>query len=84
MNELLDQVRKMPVTGMVPELLTTSEAAQLAGVGERTWWRWTRSGIAPPPLKIGRGLRPAVRFRRSEVLAWMAGGCLECAPAISH
>jgi predicted DNA-binding transcriptional regulator AlpA len=61
--------------GIAPELLTTAEAARLAGVGERTFWAWSRSGIAPAPLKIGLGTRPAVRYRRGELLSWIAAGC---------
>lgn len=34
-------------------LLTTKEAASLCGIGVRTLWRWSRSGIAPAPIKIG-------------------------------
>lgn len=60
---------------IVPALLTTAQAAKLAGVGERTWWRWTRSGLAPRPIKIGLGPRAAVRYRRADVLAWIEGGC---------
>ena len=58
-----------------PALLTTAQAAALAGVGERTWWRWTRAGLAPSPVKIGLGPRAAVRYRRSEILEWIADGC---------
>lgn len=61
--------------GITPELLTTGEAARLAGCGERTFWAWSRSGLAPAPLKIGLGLRPAVRYRRSELLQWIQEGC---------
>jgi predicted DNA-binding transcriptional regulator AlpA len=57
---------------IVPELLTTKEAARLCGMGERTFWRHSRSGAAPAPLKIGG----AVRYRRAELLEWIAGGCL--------
>jgi len=58
-----------------PELLTTAQAAALAGVGQRTWWRWTRSGLAPAPIKIGPGPHAAVRYRRAEIEAWIAAGC---------
>jgi predicted DNA-binding transcriptional regulator AlpA len=58
-----------------PFLLTTEEAARLCGIGTRTLWRWSRSGICPPPIKIGRGLRAAVRYRRGELLQWIADGC---------
>jgi predicted DNA-binding transcriptional regulator AlpA len=61
--------------GIQPELLTTAEAARLAGISERAWWSWSRSGIAPAPVKIGLGTRPAVRYRRSEILDWIQAGC---------
>jgi len=60
---------------IVPELLTTKQAAELCGVGERTYWAWSRSGLAPPPVYIGLGTRPACRHRRSGILAWIKGGC---------
>ena len=56
----------------LPPLLTTKQTAKLCGCGERTLWRWSRSGIAPAPVKIGGGIRAAVRFRRDEYLAWIA------------
>jgi predicted DNA-binding transcriptional regulator AlpA len=65
----------MNAPGITPELLTTAEAATLAGVGERTFWAWSRSGLAPAPLKIGHGTRPAVRYRRAELLDWISAGC---------
>lgn len=58
--------------GIVRELLTTSEAAMLCNMGERTFWRHSHSGVAPAPVKIGDRL---VRFRRSELLEWIDGGC---------
>ena len=60
---------------ILPELLTCKEAARLAGCGERTWWSWSRSGLAPAPIKIGHGTRPACRYRRSQILAWISNGC---------
>lgn len=65
-----------PAADIVPELLTTSKAAKLAGIGERTLWRWSRSGLAPRPITIGYGLRPAVRYRHADLLAWIAAGSL--------
>ena len=35
-------------TSIVPELLTTAQAAGLCGVGERTFWRYYTTGAAPP------------------------------------
>lgn len=60
---------------IVPELLTTKEAAALCNVGERTLWRWSRSGVAPKPVKIGGS---AVRYRRDEYLDWIADDCPRC------
>ena len=59
----------------LPSLLTESETAELVGIRPRTWRRWTRSGLAPAPVKIGRGTRPAIRFRRDELLQWVDDGC---------
>lgn len=58
-----------------PELLTSEQVAKLCNLGARTVWRWSRSGRMPAPLKIGGGLRGAVRFRRAEILAWIEAGC---------
>jgi excisionase family DNA binding protein len=55
-----------------PELLTTTEAAKLCGIGSRTLWRWSHSGRAPRPVKLsGR----CVRYKRADVLKWIADGC---------
>lgn len=56
-------------------LITSAAAAQLLGIGERTLWRWSRSGICPRPIKIGSGPRAAVRYRRAELDQWCADGC---------
>lgn len=55
----------------LPPLLTTAQAARLVGCGERTLWRWSRSGIAPRPIHVGG----AVRYRRDEYLSWITDGC---------
>ena len=60
---------------VLPALLTSRQAAVLLGCGERTFWRWSRSGVAPQAIKIGGGVRPAVRYSRDELLAWVAAGC---------
>lgn len=61
--------------GITPELLTTAQASELLQCGTRTLWRWSRSGICPAPIKIGRGLRAAVRYRRAELVQWINDGC---------
>jgi excisionase family DNA binding protein len=59
----------------VPELMTTREVARMLSAGERSVWRWSRSGAMPAPLKLNPGRQGAVRFRRSEILAWIEAGC---------
>ena len=56
---------------ILPELLTTKEAASLLNMGERTLWRHSRSGAAPKPMVIG-GM---VRYSRHAILDWIADGC---------
>lgn len=67
-----------PTENVVPELLTTEQAAQLVGVSERTLWRWSRSGLMPAPLQIGAGRKPAIRFRKDDLLEWIRLGCPRC------
>ncbi len=57
------------------ELLARPDAAQLLGVGERTLTRWADEGRAPRGLKLTPGRRGAIRWRRSELLAWIQAGC---------
>lgn len=64
--------KNTPMESIAAKLLTTAEAARLVNVGERTLWRWSRSGVAPEPLKINGS---AVRYRRDEYLQWIADGC---------
>ncbi|MFW6124616.1 MAG: helix-turn-helix transcriptional regulator [Pirellulales bacterium] len=63
---------------MLPPAITTAQAAELAGVGERTWWRWAHVGLAPPPRKVGNGPKAPVRYIRDEVLRWIAAGMPPC------
>ncbi len=53
------------------ELLSAAEAAQMAGVAKRSWWRYVSSGRAPQPVRLGG----AVRWRKSELAEWISAGC---------
>jgi excisionase family DNA binding protein len=51
------------------ELLSTAEAAALAGVAVRTWSAWVSRGRAPAPAaRLGE----APGWRREDVEQWMA------------
>lgn len=55
------------------EWLTPSEVAQLAKLSVRTLSdrRWKKTG--PPYRKLSPGKGGRVRYRRSDVLAWLQG-----------
>ena len=59
----------------LPALITEAQAAELVGIKPRTWRRMSRSGVAPAPVKLGKGERPMIRFRTSELKAWLEAGC---------
>lgn len=62
------------------ELLTAAEAAEVAGVAKRSWWRYVSSGKAPTPVRLGG----AVRWRRSELAEWIAAGCPRVRKAVER
>ena len=53
------------------ELLDVGAVAALLGCSKRTVYRLSDGGRMPRPLKLGQ----LVRWRRAEVLVWIAGGC---------
>jgi prophage regulatory protein len=61
-------------TPITRQLLTVKEAAEMAGVRPRSWWRYVSSGEAPTPVRFGG----SVRWRRSDLEAWIAAGCPRC------
>jgi predicted DNA-binding transcriptional regulator AlpA len=71
----------LPSTDITPELLRPAEAARLIGCGVRSLWRWSRSGAAPAPVRIGG---TTVRYRASELREWIARGCPRVDNELSH
>ena len=71
-------------TDLHPALLTSAQAANLAGVGQRTWWRWMNSGLAPPPVKIGLGPRAAERITPSGAVTMKNQGASRSEYPLSH
>lgn len=61
----------------LPLLLSLAQAARLTGLAERSFWRLSRSGDAPPPIRLaGR----TVRYSRDALQEWVAAGCPRVAP----
>jgi predicted DNA-binding transcriptional regulator AlpA len=55
-----------------PLLLTRRQSAAMSGVSPATWDRMTAAGRTPAPVRLSGG---CVRFRRSDLLRWVALGC---------
>ena len=53
-------------------LLTGREAAAMARVSEKTLANWRSLGIGPSYTKLSPGRGGRIRYRRSDVLAWLA------------
>ena len=53
------------------QLMTVEDIAKLLHVSVRTVWRLRRNASLPRPVKIGGG----VRWRSSDVKAWIEQGC---------
>ena len=52
-------------------LLAASDAAQRCNCSVRIWRTRDRSGLTPPPIRIGRSLY----WRPEELTAWVEAGC---------
>lgn len=52
-------------------LLGVHEVSVLVGLCERSVWRMAAAGKMPKPVCIGR----ARRWRRDELMQWIAAGC---------
>jgi prophage regulatory protein len=62
------------------ELLSADEAATMAGVAKRSWWRYVSAGRAPAPVRLGG----VVRWRKSELAEWIAAGCPRVRKAVER
>lgn len=52
-------------------LLTVPEAARLAGISPRTFWKLISTAQTPEVVRIGR----CVRLRASDIDRWLGMGC---------
>src|SRR5262245_55780513 len=69
LRELIAEMRR--ARGALPELLSGPAAAVLCSIGRSTWARLTAAGKTPAPVRLSG----ATRWRRSELLGWIAAGC---------
>jgi len=56
------------------QLIDIVEVTERLHLSQRSVWRLRDAGKMPAPLKIGA----AVRWRESEISAWIAAGCPDC------
>ena len=52
------------------EILTAREVQQLLKIGRTKLWELTRQN-AIPAYRVGQGKRSGLRYKRSELLAWL-------------
>jgi len=58
-------------------LLSPREVAKILGTSRSTLARWRREGKGPKYLKLGEGMFAAVRYRGSDVRAFIEGSAVE-------
>lgn len=56
------------------ELLLESEAAEIMRSSPRTLQSWRARGEGPKFIKLGRGIRAKVAYRRADIDAWIEAG----------
>ena len=55
-----------------PLLLRANEAARLCAMSRSHWYRLYDLGRLPEPVRLGE---KTVRWRRADLIAWVAAGC---------
>jgi len=69
-NEVLDNITAKAFE-TAPLMMTADELAETLCISKRQVWRLKAKGDLPKPVNIGT----SVRWRRSDVLEWIAAGC---------
>jgi predicted DNA-binding transcriptional regulator AlpA len=62
---------KADTMSQLDDLLTTAETAAILGIKLNTLEIWRGQGKGPTFVKMVEGPRGAVRYRRSDVMAWI-------------
>jgi excisionase family DNA binding protein len=61
---------RTPAPARREEILTSTEAMELLKIGRTKLWELTREH-AIPAYRVGQGKRSSLRYKRSELLAWL-------------
>lgn len=56
--------------GREDEILTSREACELLKIGRTKLWELTRRNLFPA-YRVGNGNKSELRYKRSELLAWL-------------
>lgn len=67
-----------PAESQLPDLLNTQELAALLRLNAHTIQNWRYLDIGPRFLKLGKGKRGKVLYRRADVQAWLDGKRMGC------
>ncbi len=52
----------------IDRILRETERCLMTGVSRSTWYRWTRKGIVPKPVRLGEKM---IGWSMSELQAWI-------------
>ena len=69
------QCQEVGIESPRPLLLNVDEVANILGICSRTVWRLHDSGQMPQCIRLGR----SVRWRRSDIEAWVGSNCQKIA-----
>jgi excisionase family DNA binding protein len=64
------------MTGNNDEILTGQEARELLKISRSTLWKLTRDNQIPA-YRVGSGKIPNLRYKKSELLAWLDSNRIE-------
>ncbi len=56
---------------MQERLITYTEVSQICGLARSTIYEWVQRGNFPAPVKLGPGAKAPVKFKLSEVMAFI-------------
>ena len=63
--------KQLPSIPDPSRLMTAKDLAVALSIAQRTVWRLNATGKLPAPIRLGR----CVRWRTSDIEAWLQAGC---------